>query len=117
MNEEYHALIQIHASTLIPPPPSSIMIGCKWVYHIKRKQNGDIDHYKVHFMAKGFSQHEGIDFHETCSPIIKVTTIRTFIALTTSLGWNLGQLDIFNAFPHGVLNETIFMAQPLGFIA
>lgn len=46
----------------------SNIVGCKWVYCIKRKNNGEIDHYKAYLMAKGFNQQEGIDFRETFSP-------------------------------------------------
>lgn len=72
---------------MAPPPPSSNIVGCKWVYRIKRKQNGEIDRYKTHLVVEGFNQREGIDFQETFSPVIKATTIRTTIALVASYGW------------------------------
>lgn len=51
-------------------------------------------------MAKGFYQRQGINYHETFSPVIKPTTVRIFLALAISFGWSLRQLDINNAFLH-----------------
>jgi hypothetical protein len=37
-------------------------IGCKCVFKMKRKANGEVDHYKTWVVAKGFSQIERIDY-------------------------------------------------------
>jgi hypothetical protein len=38
-------------------------------------------------MAKGFAQHEGIDYDETFAPTAKWNTIRTVINLAAQHGW------------------------------
>ncbi|GJR17971.1 putative RNA-directed DNA polymerase [Tanacetum coccineum] len=68
---------------------------------LKRDKNGAIIRYKARFIAKGFWQQPGIDFHETFSPIVKSTTIRAVLSLAVTNDWPLRQLDIQNAFLHG----------------
>jgi len=50
-------------------PPNKMPIGCKWVYKIKRRANGDIERYKAKLVGKGHTQREGIDYMETYSPV------------------------------------------------
>lgn len=116
MAEEFTALQHNHTWTLVPPPPQCNPIGCKWVYRVKLRADGTLERYKARLVAKGFHQQEGIDFHETFSPVVKHVTIRTIISIAYSNGWPLRQLDVKNAFLHGNLIEDIYMVQPPGFI-
>ncbi|GKB35161.1 putative RNA-directed DNA polymerase [Tanacetum coccineum] len=83
---------------------------------LKRDKNGVITCYKARFVAKGFRQQPGIDFHETFSPIVKSTTIRAVLSLAITNNWPLRQLEVHNAFLHGNLKEQVYMKQPPGFI-
>ena len=86
------------------------------MYKIKRKVDGGIERFKAYLVTKGFHQQEGVDFGETFSPMVKPTTIRMVLSLAVSRGWHLRKIDIQNAFLHGVLQEDVYMTQPLGFI-
>uniref|UniRef100_A0A2N9HBX8 Reverse transcriptase Ty1/copia-type domain-containing protein n=1 Tax=Fagus sylvatica TaxID=28930 RepID=A0A2N9HBX8_FAGSY len=115
MNVEFDALLKNHTWHLVPAHPSQNLVGCKWVFRIKRKADGSIERHKARLVAKGFHQQPGLDYDETYSPVIKPTTVRTVISLAISSGWSLRQIDIQNAFLHGNLTEQVFMSQPPGY--
>jgi len=109
MDEELQALQANDTWTLSPLPSGKIPIGCWWVYKIKRKSDGSIERYKAQLVAKGYTQLEGIDYHDTFSPTAKLVTFRCLLALAATHSWSLHQLDVHNAFLHGDLMEEIYM--------
>ncbi|KAJ1700906.1 hypothetical protein LUZ63_000685 [Rhynchospora breviuscula] len=115
MAKEIDALATNNTWTLVPPPTHRLVIGCKWVFKIKRKSDGTIDRYKARLVAKGFHQQEGIDYFDTFSPVVRPTTIRVILSIATSQHWSIRQLDVNNAFLHGDLTERVYMSQPPGF--
>jgi len=103
MQEEIDALHAQGTWDLVPLPHAKNLVGCKWVYRIKKNTDGSIARHKACLVAKGFSQEEGIDYNETFSPVVKPTTVRLVLALTAQFHWPLRQLDVKNAFLHGIL--------------
>ncbi|XP_071728755.1 uncharacterized mitochondrial protein AtMg00810-like [Rutidosis leptorrhynchoides] len=105
VNAEMEALHINQTWILTDLPPNRKPIGCKWIYRIKYKSNGEIERYKARLVAKGFSQTEGVDYDETFSPVVKMVTVRCVLTLAVNNGWLLHQLDINNAFLYGDLDE------------
>lgn len=66
-------------------------------------------------MANGNQQYEGVDFSETFSPVVKQPTIRVVLSMAVTHKWPIKQLDVSNAFLHGVIDEHVFMRQPQGY--
>ena len=117
MDKEIQALEQTHTWVLTPLPPGKRPIGCKWVYRVKLNPDGTIERYKARLVAKGYTQRERLDFSKTFSPVAKTVSVRVLIALASTKGWPLYQLDINNAFLHGDLDEEVYMDLPLVFTA
>uniref|UniRef100_A0A2N9J5N3 Integrase catalytic domain-containing protein n=1 Tax=Fagus sylvatica TaxID=28930 RepID=A0A2N9J5N3_FAGSY len=115
MDEEMHALDLNHTWDLVHKPAGTSIVGCRWVFTVKQNPDGTVDRLKARLVAKGFTQTYGLDYTETFSPVAKLNSIRIIISLAANLDWPLHQLDVKNAFLHGDLNETVYMAQPPGF--
>ncbi|KAJ0858060.1 putative RNA-directed DNA polymerase [Helianthus annuus] len=115
MNKEMEALFRNNTWVLADLPKDRKAIGCKWVFRVKYKSNGEVERFKARLVAKGFSQREGLDFGETFSPVVKMVTIRTVVTLAVFFNWSLYQLDVDNAFLHGSITEDVYMKLPQGY--
>ena len=50
---------------IVSKPEGKSVVSSKWIYKIKHAGDGSIEKYKTRFVARGFSQKEGIDYEET----------------------------------------------------
>ncbi|KAL2241072.1 UNVERIFIED_CONTAM: Retrovirus-related Pol polyprotein from transposon RE2 [Sesamum indicum] len=112
MKQELQTLERNQTWEVVPLPTGKSPIGCKWVYKTKLREDGSVERHKARFVAKGYTQVEGVDYTERFSPVAKTITVRLFLALATTFQWSVHQIDINNAFLHGHLDEEIFMVAP-----
>ncbi|CAI7896592.1 unnamed protein product [Closterium sp. NIES-54] len=73
----------------VPPPGANIVSGM-WIFRVKRPP-GSPPVFKARYVARGFSQRQGVDYFQTFSPTLKITTLR------------------------GSLHEEIWLRRPPGF--
>jgi hypothetical protein len=115
MTEEYQSIIKNDVWEIVPRPNSKDVVSSKWLFKIKHVVGGSVEKYKARFVARGFSQKEGIDYEEAFAHVPRYTSIRTIIALAAKMKWKLHQMDVKTAFLNGVIEEEVYIEQPQGF--
>ena len=86
MTEEYESIMKNDVWEMVPRPLDKTIVTSKWLYKIKHVADRSMENYKARFVARGFSQKEGIDYDKIFAPVAQYTAIRSIIALTTSQG-------------------------------
>ena len=115
LDSEYSALVANNTYQIVPRPNDRHVLPTKFVLKVKRNSIGQLEKYKARWVCQGFRQVPGIDYFEISSPVAKLSTARTLLAVSAKLGWDIQQLDINNAFLLGELEEEIYVEQPEGY--
>ena len=72
---------------VVPRSTRKSMVTSRWLYKIKHVVDGSIEKYKARFVARGFTQKEGIDYDEIFAPVERYTTIRTIFSVAVVFRW------------------------------
>ena len=117
MNEEFKSLEKNKTWDIVDRPNGKNILGCKWVYRIKRDSNGNILKFKSRLVAKGYNQKQGIDYNRTYAPVATYSTFRCLMALSAQLKLKMIHYDFESAYLNGRLanDEEIFMTIPEGY--
>ena len=115
MIEEYQLIMKNDVWNVVPRPEGKSIVTSNWIYKINHAADGRIEKYKARFVACGFSQKEGRDYVETFAPVARYTSIRSIFALAAVMKWKVHQMDAKTSFLNGVVEEEVYVEQPLSF--
>ena len=96
-------------------PPARKAIGSRWVFKIRRHNDGTIETFKARPVTQGFSQVFGSDYDETFAPTAKLCTLSICFAFAASWSTFVFHLDTRSAFLNANLSDEIYIKQPEGF--
>ncbi|CAI7908910.1 unnamed protein product [Closterium sp. NIES-53] len=97
----------------VPPPGANIVDGM-WIFRVKRPP-GSPPAFNARYVARGFSQRQGVDYFHTFFPTPKMTTLRVLLHVAAQRDYEIHSLDFSTAFLQGSLHEEIWLRRPLGF--
>ncbi len=115
MKREMQALVENDTFDIVTLPKDCKAIKSKWVYTLKEDKD-DNKIYKARFVAKGYSQVEGIDYSETFSPTARMNSIRLISQISVEKELELHQMDVKSAYLNAPIDCLIFVEQPEGFV-
>ncbi|CAI7779169.1 unnamed protein product [Closterium sp. NIES-54] len=80
----------------VPPSGANIVDGM-WIFRVKRPP-GSPPALKARYVARGFSQRQGVDYFHTFSPTPKMTTLQVLLHVAAQRDYELHSLDFSTAF-------------------
>jgi hypothetical protein len=114
MQEELNNFMRNEVWHLVPRPNQNV-VGTKWVFRNKQDEHGVVTRNKARFVAKGYSQVEGLDFGETYAHVARLESIRILLTYATYHGFKLYQMDVKSAFLNGPIKEEVYVELPPSF--
>ncbi|CAI5931036.1 unnamed protein product [Closterium sp. NIES-64] len=96
------------------PPPGANSVSGMWIFRVKQPPRSP-PVFKARYVARGFSQWQGVDYFQTFSPTPKMTTLRVLLHVAAHRDYELHSLDFSTAFLQGSLHEEIWLRRPPGF--
>ncbi|CAI7807389.1 unnamed protein product [Closterium sp. NIES-53] len=71
--------------------------------------------FKARYVARGFSQRQGVDYFQTFSPTPKMTILWVLLHVAAQHDYELHSLDFSTTILQGILHEEIWLHRPPGF--
>ena len=86
----------------------------KWVYSVKYNDDGSVKLFKARWVGCGYSQIEGVDYHNTYGSTLPITPVRLFFAAACINDWDVTEIDTVKAFTQAVFDndEKLYIEQP-----
>lgn len=97
---------------LVSRPRAKKVLSNRWVFKIKKKQDGLLDKYKARLVVRGCEQRRGIDYEEIFASVARYEIIHAFLAGCVQEEMHVHQMDVVTAYIQGDLSDEIYMEQP-----
>jgi hypothetical protein len=116
MREEMKSILNNKTWSIEDLPQGHMAIGLKWVYKLKRNEEGAVVKHKACLVAKGYVQRQGVDFEEVFAPVARLKSVRMLLAIIGHFSWEVHHMNAKSAFLNGVIKETVYVQQPSRFV-
>lgn len=114
-DKEMQSIREMGVWEVVDRPTNSPVVGGRWHFKLKLHPNGTIAKHKARYVAKGYTQTEGVDYNETYAPTGRLASFRILVAIAAAKGWDIEQMDAIAAFLNSDLQEVIYLELPEGY--
>jgi hypothetical protein len=115
MVEEYTSIMRNDVWDIMSRPEGKLVVSSRWLYRIKHVADGSIEKLKAKFVARGFSQKEGVDYDQTFALVARYASFRAVISIASVMRWRIHQIDVKTTFLNKIIEEEVYIEQPQGF--
>ena len=109
MEQELKAVEQNRTWELVPLHAGHRPITLKWVFKLKKDEQGVVTKHKARLVARGFVQQEGVDYDDAFAPVARMESVRVLLALAAQEGWRVHHMDVKSALLNGDLKEEVYV--------
>ena len=113
---EYDAMLRHEVLDIVPRGAGDHVLAGFCLLNAKLDQNGDLDKRKARFAINGSSQIEGVDVHDTYSPVADMDSVRLLVGYAIKRGFEVSQADVKTAYYYGIAKERTVFHLPPGFV-
>lgn len=104
MNDELESIKEREVYSLVPRPKDTKIIGSRWVFAVKKDEQGVVQRFKARLVAQGYKQRKGIDYEDTYSPVVDFILVRLLLVIFLGvLKWKNLHLDVKCAYLYSTL--------------
>jgi transposase InsO family protein len=115
---EENSLIEKGVFTVVDSlPPGVRCLGAKLVFRTKTDGDGRVlseNARKTRLTAMGNEQRAGVDYGETFSSAMSLTSLRLLVRLAAHYGLRIGHIDFSTAYLNADLDRVVYMRAPPG---
>lgn len=113
-NAEIDMMIQLKVWEEVPEGEATEILTCRWVFALKRSQEGVVTRFKARIVAQGFRQVHGVNVSETFAPTPTFSSLRLLLAMASRFGWPVASFDVRSAFLHSDIDHDVYIRPPPG---
>ncbi|CAI7748325.1 unnamed protein product, partial [Closterium sp. NIES-53] len=110
----YITTLRSYAEAIMVPPLRANILDGMWIFRVKQPP-GSPPAFKARYVARGFTQRQGVDYFQTFSLTPMMTTLWVLLHVAAQRDYELHSLDFSTAFLQGSLHEEIWLRRPPGF--
>ena len=70
---------------MVNRPKGVKLLDSWWAFKVKRDHKNNSKTFKVRLCIRGYKQEEGIDYVDTCAPVVKYKSLRILFAVAAQL--------------------------------
>ena len=103
-------LRQYDVYTIVPKIPDGHRpVDTKWVYDVKRDNQGNLLRRRARKVGRGFTQEFGVNYGETFSQMSRSETWRILLVLAIQKQWAIRQWDVKAAYLQAPLTHEVYV--------